>query len=132
MNIIAKSFTFDAAHRLDMLPAEHKCSRLHGHTYTVTLVLTGDLDPNGFVVDYGDLGEFKDWIDNELDHRYLNDIIDVPTAELLAHFLFHTIIKAGKSNIWGDWTGMLHTVVVQETPKTMAAYSPDIPIVWTA
>lgn len=37
---IGKSFTFDAAHRLPGLRAGHKCGRLHGHTYTVEVVLT--------------------------------------------------------------------------------------------
>lgn len=32
---IEKRFGFDAAHRLPSLPPGHKCSRGHGHTYTV-------------------------------------------------------------------------------------------------
>ena len=30
---IFKEFTFEAAHRLPYVPDDHKCSRLHGHSY---------------------------------------------------------------------------------------------------
>ena len=32
---ICKTFTFDAAHQLHLLPEGHKCRRMHGHTYRV-------------------------------------------------------------------------------------------------
>jgi 6-pyruvoyltetrahydropterin/6-carboxytetrahydropterin synthase len=53
---IGKRFTFDAAHHLPSLPADHKCSRVHGHTYTVEFVLeSSELTGPGFVTDFGDL-----------------------------------------------------------------------------
>ncbi len=41
---IIQEFTFEAAHRLPNLPDEHKCFRLHGHSFRVGLSITGDLD----------------------------------------------------------------------------------------
>lgn len=40
---IAKRFTFDAAHFLPNVPPDHKCSRMHGHTYEVEIVLRGPM-----------------------------------------------------------------------------------------
>jgi len=39
---IFREFTFDAAHRLDHLPEGHKCARVHGHTYRLTVFLADD------------------------------------------------------------------------------------------
>src|SRR6516162_9354017 len=57
--------TFDAGHRI--VGHKGKCSRLHGHTYRVRVVLKGHIKPPGFVVDFGHV---KDLI-NEWDHRML-------------------------------------------------------------
>ena len=38
---IYKEFTFEAAHRLPNVPADHKCARLHGHSFRV-LARNGD------------------------------------------------------------------------------------------
>jgi hypothetical protein len=36
---ISKTFTLEAAHRLNGLSEGHKCGRLHEHSYTVQVVL---------------------------------------------------------------------------------------------
>jgi len=88
---------------------------LHGHNYEVELILQSDqLDEFGFVVDYGELRPFKDFIDETLDHRHLNDILTPTTAEALAEFLFR---KARE--LWPQTVA----VRVSETPKTWAEYS---------
>ena len=46
---IWKDFTFEAAHRLPNLPPDHKCARLHGHSYQVRIYVDGDLDPDIFL-----------------------------------------------------------------------------------
>jgi 6-pyruvoyltetrahydropterin/6-carboxytetrahydropterin synthase len=68
---ITKTFRFAASHRLTGLPDGHKCARLHGHNYQVTVLLTGDLDATGMVLDYGELSPLRDWLDRQLDHRHL-------------------------------------------------------------
>lgn len=110
---IGKSFTFSAAHHLDGLDEGHPCARTHGHNYTVVLELHGTTDHRGMVIDYGDLKPFGDFIDTVLDHKYLNDVIDVqPTAENLAQFLFDVAAE--------EWGNLVAAVSVSETPKTFA------------
>jgi 6-pyruvoyltetrahydropterin/6-carboxytetrahydropterin synthase len=117
---ISKDFTFSASHRLDGLPPDHQCARHHGHNYTVRLIVSGEVTEPGFVIDYGELKPFGQWIDATLDHRYLNDIAEVrrygnPTAENLAQMLLH---KAGELI-----PALIYHVVsvsVSETPKTWA------------
>jgi 6-pyruvoyltetrahydropterin/6-carboxytetrahydropterin synthase len=112
---ITKQFAFSASHALDHLPEGHPCARLHGHNYIVEVVLQADeLDHSGFVRDYNDLSPLKEFIDSKLDHRHLDDVIDVPsTAENLAHFLY----KFAKG-MWSE----VSAVRVSETPKTWAEY----------
>lgn len=117
MYTIAKRFDFAASHVIEGLPEGHPCGRLHGHNYTVEVILSGEeLNQVGFVVDYRDLAAFKRLIDEELDHRHLNDVLPCPTtAENLARFLCE---KAR-----GLWTQVV-AVRVSETPKTWAEYRP--------
>jgi 6-pyruvoyltetrahydropterin/6-carboxytetrahydropterin synthase len=86
---IARQFSFAAAHHLDGLPAGHKCARVHGHTYLVEVRLTASgLDDAGFVADFAKLGPLKDYLDAELDHRDLNEVLPVqPTSENIARYL---------------------------------------------
>ncbi|MFE7576912.1 6-pyruvoyl tetrahydropterin synthase family protein [Streptomyces sp. NPDC057521] len=87
--LIGKQFRFEAGHRLDGLPEGHKCGREHGHSYLVELSVTAPtLTSTGFVVDFGELAPFRRYIDDGLDHRFLNDVIPVPpTAENIASHL---------------------------------------------
>ncbi|WP_328779901.1 6-pyruvoyl tetrahydropterin synthase family protein [Streptomyces canus] len=117
---ITKDFQFSASHRLDHLPADHQCARLHGHNYTVQLELSApreDLTPAGFVRDYGDLSDFKKWLDTELDHRHLNEVVpDLnPSAENLAMWIY---------SVWSERFPEITAVRVSETPKTWAEYRP--------
>ena len=53
------SSTFSAAHSLPKVAPGHKCARLHGHTYRVTLTAIGPLDEDsGMVVDFAILKGF--------------------------------------------------------------------------
>ncbi|QAY16201.1 QueD-like queosine biosynthesis protein [Arthrobacter phage Sonali] len=119
---ISKDFQFSASHQLEGLPSDHPCSRLHGHNYTVKLVLEGEVDPIGFVVDYRRLGAFKDYLDEKFDHRHLNDFFPGnPTAERMADFLADKAVdllgSLGVTNVYSL------AVSVSETPKTWATVS---------
>lgn len=88
---IFKTFRFESAHRLPNLPADHKCSRLHGHSYRVDVHAEGPLHPElGWVVDFADLARAFDPLLDGLDHRYLNEIpgLDNPTCERLAVWIW--------------------------------------------
>ena len=66
---LRKTFQFEAAHKLPNVPAEHKCARLHGHSFRVEIVVAGECDPRlGWLMDYADISEgFKPLMDR-LDH----------------------------------------------------------------
>ena len=114
---IRKEFHFSASHRLDHLPADHQCARLHGHNYVVVVELAAaELNADGFVRDYTELKPFKAYLDECLDHRHLNDVLDVPsTAEHMARH-FYEWCRAR----WPETAA----VMVSETPKTWAEYRP--------
>ena len=114
---ITKEFHFSASHVLETLPEDHPCARLHGHNYVAVVELAAEtLNDHGFVRDYRDLKDLKAYIDDRLDHRHLNDVLDgSPTAENLAKHLH-------------DWCAArwpeTRAVRVSETPKTWAEYRP--------
>lgn len=92
--IIFKQFSFDSAHFLPFVKEGHKCGRMHGHTYTLTVYLEGDVDPaSGWVLDFTDLKEIVNPLVKSLDHRTLNDIpgLENPTSERLAQWFWEKI-----------------------------------------
>jgi len=85
---------FSAAHFL-LLDKTHKCSRLHGHNYTVNVSIQGPLDKDYFVVDFVRVKQKLQDIMENLDHRIL-----IPTkSEVLKYKIKDeevTIDAAGK------------------------------------
>lgn len=113
---ITHDFAFEAAHQLPNVPEGHKCSRLHGHSYKVTLQLAGEVDPIlGWFIDFGDLEDVVRPVIASLDHHLLNDIegLSNPTSELLAVWLFDRL--AGHLDT-------LAAVTVRETIDSAATY----------
>lgn len=83
---IGKRFTFDAAHTA--VCGESAVAMLHGHTFSIELRLrAADLEPPGFVVDFGELTNLRRFIDEDLDHRSLDDVLKQPTVRSVAHYL---------------------------------------------
>ncbi|MEP2943715.1 MAG: 6-carboxytetrahydropterin synthase QueD [Hyphomicrobiales bacterium] len=116
---ITKEFHFSASHQLCQLPDDNHCSRLHGHNYIVKVELESEeLDARGFIVDYRDLAPLKKYIDEEFDHRHLNDVFghDMITAEFLSKAFYDWCYKR--------WPQVC-AVMVSETPKTWAEYRPS-------
>lgn len=92
---ITHDFAFEAAHQLPNVPEGHKCRRLHGHSYKVTLQLSGEVDPVlGWFIDFGDLEAAARPILEMLDHHLLNEVEGLanPTSEVLAEWLFDRLI----------------------------------------
>lgn len=125
---IKKEFHFSAGHHLNGLKEGHPCGGKHGHNYIVIICLKDDkLNGAGFVQDYGELNEIKEWIDNHWDHKYLNDVFPFsnapegtfmdtysnPSAENMARFLYNSFTKGYPK---------MYAVTVSETPKTTATY----------
>lgn len=116
---IFKVFTIEAAHRLPAVPAGHKCSRLHGHSFRIEIHIAGVVDDgSGWVRDFADIGTVFKPLFERLDHHYLNEIpgLENPTSENLARY------------IWRDMAPRLiglTRVVIHETCTAGCSYSGD-------
>ena len=115
---VSKRFAFSASHVLHGLGDDHPCSRLHGHNYDVEVLVESDaLDARGFVVDFRDLDPVKRWIDDTLDHRHLNDVMEgQPSAEAIAKFVHEWCHR--------ELSFSVAAVRVWETPRAYAEYRP--------
>ena len=94
---LEKTFRFEAAHLLPNVPADHKCRRLHGHSFIVDVAVRGEVDPKvGWLVDYADMREAFGPLYAKLDHRYLNEVegLENPTSEILAAWIWERLAAA--------------------------------------
>jgi 6-pyruvoyltetrahydropterin/6-carboxytetrahydropterin synthase len=91
---IRKQFAFEAAHVLPYHTG--KCSRLHGHSYRLEVALEGGLHTSGaasgMILDFDELGRIvKTLVEDELDHRSLNDFIENPTSENIVVWIWRRL-----------------------------------------
>lgn len=113
---IFKEFTFEAAHRLPNLPEDHKCARLHGHSFRVEVHVGGAVDPRlGWVMDFAQIKAAFRPLHDQLDHRYLNEVegLQNPTSENLARWIWSRLQPALPG---------LARVVVRETCTSGCVY----------
>ncbi len=116
---IFKVFRIEAAHRLPQVPAGHKCSRLHGHSFRIEVHLSGPVGAEtGWVADFADIGAAFAPLFDQLDHRYLNDIegLGNPTSENLARWVWSAL----KPRL-----PLLARIVIHETCTSGCSYSGD-------
>jgi 6-pyruvoyltetrahydropterin/6-carboxytetrahydropterin synthase len=120
---LRKAFKIDAAHRLTGLPTEHKCTRLHGHTYRIEIAIEDELKPDsGLVMDYNTLEQIAGPVISMLDHTYLNEIpgLENPTSENIAIWLWERL----KPKLPG-----LKEILVAESDNSMAIFrGPSTPL----
>lgn len=91
---VTKSFTFEAAHQLPWHSGA--CQRLHGHGYRLEVTVEGPLNEHGIVTDFADVSAVVEReVIARFDHQYLNELLDNPTAELLAQDAWKRIEAAG-------------------------------------
>jgi 6-pyruvoyltetrahydropterin/6-carboxytetrahydropterin synthase len=91
-------YTVEAAHRLPNVPPGHKCSRLHGHSFKITLHIGGEVDPKtGWIIDFAEVDRAFEPLFEQLDHHYLNDVpgLENPTSELLARWVLERVRLPG-------------------------------------
>lgn len=91
---LTRDYRFEAAHFLPHVPDEHKCRRMHGHSYVVRVVLEGETDPRlGWLMDFADVDRVVDPVIATLDHRVLNEVrgLENPTSEVLAGWLWREL-----------------------------------------
>lgn len=84
-------FYFAAAHRLPRY--EGPCFRLHGHNYKFFVGLEGEVDPaTGMIIDFGVLKQaVQEQVLARVDHRNLNDVLENPTAENIARWIWEVL-----------------------------------------
>jgi len=137
---IGKLYTFDAAHQLSS--HKGKCANLHGHTYTVEVIVESDVlcpsgSSEGMVLDYGDMDAVIKPIIEEMDHAFLTNNYEPAwfalqhsnaftqvdkfcfvgkrtTAENLAEWIYLRVAPSLPGKV---------TIRVSETPKTFAEYT---------
>ena len=111
---IVKDFIFEAAHFLPNVADTHRCQRIHGHTYQVSLHLSGPLEQDkGWIMDFHDIESVFQPILDQLDHHLLNEVpgLEVPTAENIALWVW----QATRPHLPG-----LCQVTVHENPTSRA------------
>jgi 6-pyruvoyltetrahydropterin/6-carboxytetrahydropterin synthase len=114
---LTREFRFESAHWLPHVPPDHKCFRMHGHSYRVEVTLLGETDPvTGWLVDFGEVrARVEPVIRGELDHRVLNEVpgLENPTAEHLAGWLWRRLEQV---------VPHLHAITVHETTASRVTY----------
>ena len=108
---VKKRLEIAGAHRLS-LNYESKCSNIHGHNWIVEIYMQSkELDSNGMVMDFTHI---KKEINDMLDHRYINDVVQVnPTAENIAKWICDRL------------GSKCYKVTVQESEGNVAEYERD-------
>lgn len=139
---ISKEFSFSMGHRLSC--HEGLCKNFHGHNYKVVVGLKSKtLNPNGMVMDFGDLKAIAENYFKNFDHAMMIHKSDAnaymklqtampflkvlvvdyePTAENMAQVMFDYFseeIKKYAGNVNIDF------ITIYETDKSQATYSDD-------
>ncbi|MEM6962182.1 MAG: 6-carboxytetrahydropterin synthase QueD [Myxococcota bacterium] len=117
---IERRFRFEAAHRLPHVPPGHKCARLHGHSFYVTIRVRGPVDDEfGWVMDFAELDEAFKPLHAMLDHRYLNEVegLENPTSEHIARFIAERIQIPAPAK--------LSSVTLEETCVARVVFFPE-------
>lgn len=117
---LGRTYEFDAAHKLPEYSG--KCNRLHGHTYKMEVVVQGTVQregsDQGMIIDFNKLDSLiMESVVNKLDHSYLNDLIDTPTAEYLVGYIAGELLMTCSRNDL-----RLVKVKLWETPNSYAEW----------
>ena len=126
---VTRIYHFEAAHHLP--DHKGKCRNPHGHSYRLELtvglkddgeVLITDGSSTGMLIDFGDIDYAVEPLIRSLDHKDLNvelaDAIEVPTAEMLAIYIWHAC-----HGLFQDERVHVMNVRLYETEKAYAEVS---------
>ena len=112
MMLVTRKFEFDSAHKLEGLGVNE--SNLHGHRYVLEVSVNGPVK-NDVVMD---IAKIKEVVNQEvmenLDHHNLNDLIENPTMENIAMWIWNQL---------KDKLDMLSEVKLYETPNNYVTYN---------
>ena len=113
---LSKDFEFEAAQSLTTFPEGHKCRNLHGHSFKVTISVTGEVDPKtGIFYDHARISEAMRPLISVLDHGYLNEVpgLEIPTIEFMARWFWEKLAPLLPG---------LSEIVLHETPRARCVY----------
>jgi 6-pyruvoyltetrahydropterin/6-carboxytetrahydropterin synthase len=89
---LVRDYAFEAAHSLPRVPEHHKCRRMHGHTYKVTITCRGKVGYDGIIFDNALIDYVLKVIVAQLDHVCLNEttlpFAPNPTAENMVMWMY--------------------------------------------
>jgi 6-pyruvoyltetrahydropterin/6-carboxytetrahydropterin synthase len=91
---LSQRFYFDAAHTLQRALEIESSRRIHGHTYSAEITVTGTPDPHtGMVLDLGLVRIAIAKLRETLDHHLLDEVpgLGIPTLENLCLFIVKTV-----------------------------------------
>ena len=93
--IVYRTFRIHASRFLPNLDDEHICKKMHGHTFNITISISGEInEKTGFVIDFYDVDKiFNSYIHNKIDHKVLNDVsgLENPTSENLCKWIWDNL-----------------------------------------
>lgn len=113
---VTKEFLFDAAHYLTKYHG--KCEKLHGHTYKLHVTVKGEVGDDGMVIDFVELKKIvKERVISKLDHTLINDLLDNPSAELMAKWIWDQLKDLPQAE--------LHEIKLWETSTSFVTYYGD-------
>lgn len=119
---VVKVFEFAYGHHL---PGYHgKCANPHGHTGVMEVEIgepdqgDGFAAPDGMIIDFAELKSIVNLaVVEKMDHHYLNDFLEMPTAENMTKW---AVVELQKR--FGD---CLLRVRIYETPTSCAEWRKD-------
>ncbi|HEY8966835.1 MAG TPA: 6-carboxytetrahydropterin synthase [Candidatus Methylacidiphilales bacterium] len=116
---LCKDFEFEAAQALPSFPEGHKCRGMHGHSFKLTVSVTGEVDPKtGILYDHARISEAMAPLLAQLDHACLNDIagLEIPSIENICHWIWTRLAPQLPG---------LSELVLHETSRSRCVYRGD-------
>jgi len=113
---LIKDFRFEAAQTLPSLPGDHKCKKMHGHSFKIEIAVEGEVDPKiGWVYDHARISRAMEPLMDKLDHSYLNEIegLENPTIENMAAWFWRILAP--------QLPGLCE-IVIHETPTARCVF----------
>lgn len=113
---LTKDYRFESAQTLPCVPDEHKCGKMHGHSFKVEITVEGEVNPEtGWLYDHARISAAMNPLVDLLDHAYLNDVpgLQNPTIENMAAWFWQKLAPLLPG---------LAEIVIHETPTARCSY----------
>ncbi len=113
---VSKTIEISCAHILD-LPYESKCNSQHGHGYLFTAYVEGDINDQGMVVDYTQLGGAMKLVLDTWDHKTF-----VPETRIIEREGESLRYKYPRADVWIPEKDAIILPYTQSTAENIAKY----------